>query len=345
VRLEPRSAPGYEDLVTCRDERSGLQAVIAIHDTTRGPAVGGCRMWPYASLGEAIDDALRLARGMSYKSALAELPLGGGKAVILGHPCRDKTADLLHAFGRFVDRLEGRFMTAEDVGMSVADVETVGDATRHVAGLSRARGSSGDPSPLTAYGVFVGIRAACAHRFGSPSLTGRRIAVQGLGHVGAKLCRMLQAEGAVLFVTDVDKRRVECTLAQIDATAVDAEAILFQDVDVLAPCALGGVLSPTSVPQLRAQVVAGAANNQLSCDEQGDALAARGILYAPDFAINAGGIINIASELRGPYDPCWTRTTIEAIGPRLTEIFRESDATGVPPHRVADALARRNLGQ
>ncbi len=324
------------------DPASGLHAVIAIDDPRRLPAVGGCRMWPYASQDEAAADALRLARAMSYKSALADLPLGGGKAVIVGDPAGDKSPALLRAFGRFVERLGGRYIGAEDVGISVADLEQIGSQTRHVAGRSRASGSSGDPSPLTARGVLVGIRAALAHRRGSPSLAGVTVGIQGLGHVGRELARLLRAEGASLVVADLDERRLACACRELGARAVEPEALLFEAIDVLAPCALGAVLDAESIPRLHAEIVAGAANNVLASERDGDRLAARGILYAPDYVINAGGIIHIAAELLHR-DGGWVDERIEGIAARLDAIFRESDRIGVPPHRIADEQARRKL--
>jgi leucine dehydrogenase len=335
----------HEQIVVKRDPASGLYAVIAIHDTQRGPAVGGCRMWPYPSERCAFDDVLRLSRAMSLKSAMADLPLGGGKAVIVGDPARDKSEALLRAFGRFVEELGGRYRVGEDVGISVADVEVMAQETRFAVGRSRASGSSGDPSPLTARGVLVGVRACLAWQRASDSLAGVRVAVQGLGHVGYALCELLHAEGAVLLVSDLCADRVARAVTELGANAVAPDEILAQEVDVLAPCALGGGLDAQAIERLRAPIVAGAANNLLASPRCGDALFERRILYAPDYVINAGGIINIASELRGDYDPDWTDQQLAAIGPRLTDIFRESEATGVPTHLVADARAHRKLQQ
>jgi len=333
----------HEQIALHRDPASGLHAIVAIHDTTRGPAVGGCRMWSYRSEAAAIDDALRLSRGMSYKSALAELPLGGGKAVIIGDAATDKSPALLRAFGRFVEELGGRYVVGEDVGISVEDVELMAQETRFTAGRSRASGSSGDPSPLTARGVLVGIQACVAHLHAQASLAGLRVAVQGLGHVGAELCRLLHAEGAELLVSDLCEERVARTVSELGATAIDPAKILEQEVDVLAPCALGAVLNDETIPRLRTPIVSGAANNQLAEERHGDRLAAHGVLFAPDYVINAGGIINIASELRGDYDPAWALARVERIRERLLSIFSESQTTGLPPHRIAEARARRKL--
>jgi len=333
----------HDEVVFCRDSRSGLRAIIAIHDTAFGPAVGGCRMWPYETETEAIRDALRLSRGMSYKSAMAGLPLGGGKSVIIGDPRRDKTEALLRAFGRCIDRLGGRYVAAEDVGLSVEDIETIGLETRHVAGLSMSRGASGDPSPLTACGVYEGMRAAVRHRLGREGLGGLRIAVQGLGHVGMRLCEHLHQEGAELLVADLDAGAVEAAVRAFGAKAVPADLILAQEVDVVAPCALGAVLDDESIPRLRARVIAGAANNQLAEERHGVELAERGILYAPDYVINAGGIINVAGEVCGDYDLARSMERVAAIADTLHAIFDEARRRGEATSRVADRIARARL--
>lgn len=342
MRLREIPAPGFERVVAAEDADHGLHAVIALHDTTRGPATGGCRMFPYASEAAALTDVLRLAEGMSYKSALAELPLGGGKAVLLADPARDKTPELLRAFGRAVEALGGSYVAAEDVGISVEDVEVIASVTRHVAGRSAG---GGDPSPHTALGVHVGIAACLAELRGVdavPDLAGVRVAVQGLGQVGLELVRLLLASGAEVLASDVEPARAERASA-LGARTVAPGRILEEPCAVLAPCALGAVLNADTIPRLRASIVAGAANNQLATPEDGDRVAARGILYAPDYAINAGGIINIAAELRGPYDPAWAEERVRAIGPRLRAIFAEARARGVAPERAADAMARRIL--
>jgi leucine dehydrogenase len=333
----------HEAVLRCRDEQTGLRAVIAIHDTTLGPAAGGCRMWPYACEDEALRDALRLARGMTYKSALADLPFGGGKSVILGDPARDKTEGLLRTFGRFVEHLAGRYVAAEDVGISVRDVEAIASETAHVAGLAHGCHASGDPSPLTARGVLVGMRAAVAARLGRDSLAGLRVAIQGVGAVGGQLCRMLHAEGARLVVADLSDRAVRDAIARYGADAVAGDAIVAADADVFAPCALGGIIDDDAVARLRAKVVAGSANNQLATPRHGDDLARRGVLYAPDYVINAGGIINVAGELSGDHDPDAVLEQIERIGPRLAALFREAERKGTCPGRVADDMARARL--
>jgi leucine dehydrogenase len=333
----------HDQVVFCRDRAAGLYAIIAIHDRTLGPAVGGCRMRPYDSEAEAIRDVLRLSRGMTYKNAMAGLPLGGGKSVILGDPRRDKSEALLRAFGRFVEGLSGRYIAAEDVGFSVDDIEVVGRETRHVAGLESGLAASGDPSPFTAYGVLVGMRVAVEHRLARKSLEGVRIAVQGLGHVGSHLCRLLHQEGASLVVADIDEAKTRTVAAECDARSVPVADIHAQDVDVFAPCALGAVLDDATIPQLRAAVVAGAANNQLAEPAHAAMLAGRGILYAPDYVINAGGIINICGELAGDYDRNRIRERVAGIHDTLMRVFRAADEEGRDTAAVADALARAVL--
>jgi leucine dehydrogenase len=325
----------HDQVVFCNDAASGLKAIIAIHNTARGPAVGGCRMWPYRSEEEALTDVLRLSRGMTYKSAVARLPFGGGKAVVIGNPRTDKSERLFRALGVFVESLGGRYVVAEDVGTSPADMDLVRKETRHVAGIA---GGSGDPSPATAFGVYQGLRAAVAHRLGRETLDGLSIAVQGLGHVGACLCRRLAADGARLFVSDIQTDAVRRAVAEFGATAVQPEAIYGQDVDVFAPCALGAVINDETVPRLKARVVGGAANNQLAEDRHGEALRRRGILYAPDYVINAGGIINILYEAPD-YDQAKAFAHIAGIHDTLTEIFARAEAEGVPTNVAADRLA------
>lgn len=330
----------HEQVLAFHDSASGLRGIVAIHDRTLGPAMGGCRMWPYADGAAAMRDALRLSRGMSFKNALADLPLGGGKAVIIGDPRKDKNEALFHAFGRFVHTLQGRYITAEDVGVSVRDMEWVRQETPYVAGL---RGASGDPSPMTARGVFMGIRSAVRHRLGHDSLRGLRVAVQGLGHVGSYLCRELHAAGASLIVSDIHQDSVHSIVEELDAVAVAPDAIMGVEADVFAPCALGGVLNDATIPQLRVAIVAGAANNQLDEVRHGEALRARGILYAPDYVINAGGIINAASELQGPYDRQRVLERVEAIEQTLDRVFERAALEGMSPAYVADDLARQRI--
>jgi leucine dehydrogenase len=319
---------------------SGLKAIIAIHNTNRGPALGGCRMWPYASEAEALTDVLRLSRGMTYKSALAGLSYGGGKSVIIGDPRRDKSEALFRAMGRFVDSLGGRYTVAEDVGISVPDVAIMGRETAHVAGLPEH--GAGDPSPATAYGVYMGIRAAARHRLGLDSLKGLRVAVQGVGHVGYYLCRHLAAEGAELIVADIVQDSLERVRREFDARVTAPEAIAAAAVDVYAPCALGAVINDASLPLLKAKIVAGSANNQLAEARHGEALRQRGILYAPDYVINAGGVIVISHEGAG-FDEAKAFAHVAQIHDTLLEIFRRADAAKVATSEAADRLAEERF--
>jgi leucine dehydrogenase len=347
-----RDFDAHEQVTFGYDAGSGLRAVIAIHSTALGPAAGGCRMWPYAAVPDAVADALRLSRGMSYKNAMADLPFGGGKAVIIGDP-RENTSQRMEAFGRLVDSLGGRYITAEDVGTTTTDMEHVARATRFVSGLVRESGRatdapmsvSGDPGPKTALGVFLGLKAAVRFRLGRTSLEGLRVAVQGLGGVGYPLCKLLAAEGASLIVADSRPGAARRVCEELGAGEVPAAAILAQDVDVLAPCALGAILDARSIPTLRARVVAGAANNQLARDEDGEALMRAGILYAPDYVINAGGIISVAHEYRGGAGWAQVKAEIDRIPLRLTEIFERARREARPTSAIADEMARERLAR
>jgi leucine dehydrogenase len=335
---------GHELVVFGHDRRAGLRGVIALHDTSRGPAVGGCRMWPYASEAAALADVLRLSRGMSYKSALAGLPFGGGKSVIIGDATREKTERLLEAFGAFVDRLGGRYVVAEDVGIGSADVEVMARRTKHVTGMLTGTAASGDPSPHTARGVFVGMRAAVQHRLDRPSLAGLRVVVQGAGAVGSHLCRMIVADGGRVTVADPDASRLDALAEEVGCDILRPGEIYDAEGDILAPCALGGVLNDETIPRLRVGIVTGAANNQLGEERHGDALWERDILYVPDYVVNAGGIINGAGELAGRYDAVKARRDVDAIGSRVLDLLEQARAEGRPPHRVADATAEAMLG-
>lgn len=332
---------GYGDLYLRRDESVGLRAIIAIHDTTLGPALGGCRMIAYPTELAAIEDALRLARGMTYKAALAGLPHGGGKSVIL-RPQRipDRKA-LFHAFGRFVEDI-GRYITAEDSGTGVEDMEAVRTATRHVTGVSPERGGSGDPSPFTALGVRRGIEAAAKFKLGRSDIEGLHVLVQGVGHVGYHLCRELKSVGARLTVADVDEKKAARASEEFGAAVAQTEEIFGLEADVLAPCALGSGLNDVTVPWLRTPIVAGAANNQLAEPRHGDLLHDRGITYAPDYAINAGGLINVANEAKG-YDAKAATAKVLTIYDTINEILERSSRTNTPTHRVADAMVQERL--
>lgn len=333
---------GHEQIVVREDAATGLRAIIALHSTLLGPGAGGCRHWVYRNPADALQDALRLSRGMTFKNALADLPFGGGKSVILGEPGRPLTAAQLETFGTWVDDLGGRYVTAEDVGMQVADMRVVARATRYVSGLGND-GLGGDPSPHTARGVLLGIEQAVRAHSGRDSLAGVRVAVQGLGNVGFHLATLLRDRGAALWVADVAEDRVRRAVEVLGAQPLPVDDVLGADVDVLAPCALGGVLTPASVAALRAPIVAGAANNQLADDSVGDLLRERGILYAPDYVINAGGVISVAAEYLGERDPDWIERRIAGIAERLAAIFDEAQQTGVATSRVADGMAQARL--
>ena len=341
-----REFDAHEQVVFGHDAATGMKAIIAIHSTTLGPAAGGCRMWPYATTAEAVADVLRLSRGMSYKNAMANLRFGGGKAVIIADAKKSKSPELFEAFGRFVDSLGGRYVTAEDVGTTTADMASVARSTRFVAGLGRAPGEAGgDPGPKTALGVYLGIKAAVKFRLGRDELSGLSVAVQGVGGVGYHLCRMLAADGARLFVADVRPAAVQRVVEEFKATALPVEDILAAEVDVLSPCALGAVLNAASFPRLRARVVAGAANNQLAQGQDGSALSAAGILYAPDYVINAGGIISVAREYYGGATEAQVIADIQGIPARLTEIFERARRENRTTNAVADQMARERLGR
>jgi len=294
--LQEIEREGHQGVYLADDPNTGLQAIIAIHDTSRGPALGGTRFWPYDSFDAALDDALRLSRAMTYKAAAANLDLGGGKAVIIGNPDRLKSQELLEAYGRAVDALGGLYITAEDVGTTVSDMEVVRHSTRHVTGLPMAAGGSGDPSPATAHGVLAAMMSAARHLWGSPDLGGRRVAVQGVGKVGGALVGLLMGEGCEVVISDVRAALAEAVAARYPVGIVAPELVLLQPCDILAPCALGGVIDAKTIPRLDCAAVVGSANDQLTNDRNADLLAAAGILYVPDFVVNAGGLINIAEE-------------------------------------------------
>jgi leucine dehydrogenase len=335
----------HEEVVVRRGRRSGLYAIVAVHSTARGPSLGGCRMWGYEDSRAALRDALRLSRAMTYKSAVADLPLGGGKGVIMTAPAATLSGELRTAalldFADTVQSLRGRYITAEDVGTSSRDMRVIAQRTRHVAGLPRRLGGSGDPSPFTALGVESAIRACCERVFSSTSLRGRSVAVVGLGHVGSKVARRCARAGATLVLSDIDPGKHRLA-EELGAGWCEPDRALEAEVDVLAPCALGAVLDHETVPGLRCAVIAGAANNQLAGESVADLLAARGILWAPDFVANAGGLINIAEEQRG-YDPAAARPRVRQISDTLHHIFGEADAMGTTPLAAALAIARKRL--
>ena len=335
----------YGEVHFARDAGSGLRAIVAIHDTRLGPALGGCRFLPYATEGDALVDALRLARGMTYKAALADLPHGGGKSVLIRpqNPHFDRGAMFL-AFGRFVDNLGGHYITAEDSGTGLEDMEIIRTVTKHVTGVDVSHGGSGDPSPFTALGVRRGIEACVKIKLGRASLEGIHVAVQGVGHVGYHLCKELAAQGAQLSVADMDPLKAERAHRELGAAVVPLDEIFAIDCQVLAPCALGSALNDQTIPRIRATIVAGAANNQLAEPRHGDDINARGILYAPDYAINAGGLVNVAAEVTG-YDAEASRARTLRIYDTIHEIAERSKKTMTPTYRVADLMVEEKLAR
>ncbi len=337
--FETIAAMGHEQVVICHDKSSGYRGIIAIHDTTLGPALGGCRFWNYATDEDALVDALRLSRGMTYKNAVAGLNLGGGKSVIMGDNKTLNREMLFRAHGRFVDTLSGRYITAEDVGTSPTDMDFVQMETDYVAGLA---GQSGDPSPVTAHGVFRAIQASAKYRWGSDDLQTLTIAIQGCGHVGYYLAKELHEAGAQLVVSDIDAAKIKMVVDETGATVVSPEAIYAVKAEIFAPCALGGIINDMTLPQLRCEIVAGGANNQLLEERHGDELEARGMLYAPDYVANAGGVINVYGELAG-WDAQRSLRKADEIYATVLGVFEIAKQDGIPTYRAADRLAERRL--
>ncbi|MBC6991690.1 MULTISPECIES: Glu/Leu/Phe/Val dehydrogenase dimerization domain-containing protein [Hymenobacter] len=333
----------HEQVVFCHDHETGLRAIIGIHNTVLGPALGGTRMWQYASDAEALNDVLRLSRGMSYKAAISGLNLGGGKAVIIGDAKTQKNEALLRKFGRFVQNLNGKYITAEDVGMTTKDMEYIHMETKHVAGLPESMGGSGDPSPVTAYGTYMGMKAAAKKAFGSDSLAGKRIAVQGVGHVGGYLLEHLAKEGAKIILTDYYEDRKLEMAAKYKAIAVDIDEIYDQDMDIYSPCALGATINDDTLSRLKCRVIAGSANNQLKNEDiHGPALVDRGIVYAPDFLINAGGLINVYSEVVGTSRQAALNQT-EKIYDFTLQVLNKAEQEGSHPQKAAIRQAEERI--
>ncbi|MCA1798501.1 MAG: leucine dehydrogenase [Xanthomonadaceae bacterium] len=331
---------GHEQVVFFHSPSNGLKAIVAIHDTTLGPALGGLRMWPYASEDEALRDVLRLSRGMTYKAAVSGLNLGGGKAVLIGDPA-DKNEAMFRALGRFIDSLGGRYITAEDVNTNVQDMDYIFQETNHVVGVHPVHGGSGDPSPFTAYGTVRGIEASLNWKFGHSDLSKASYAVQGVGHVGFHVVRALCESGAKVFVTDMNAERVQ-QCVELGAEAVGMEDIYDVEATVFVPCALGAVVNEDTIPRFKFEIVAGAANNQLANDACGDELDRRGIVYAPDYAINAGGLMNVAIELQG-YDRERAMRMVSTIYNNIENIFRFAERDGIPTWRAADRVAEERI--
>jgi leucine dehydrogenase len=333
----------HEQIVFCQDEYTGLKAIIAIHNTVLGPGLGGTRVWNYTSEADAVNDVLRLSRGMTYKASISGLNLGGAKAVIIGDAKTLKTEALMRKFGRFVENLNGKYITAEDVNTTTRDMEYVNMETDHVVGLPESMGGGGDPSPVTAYGVFVGMKAAAKHAFGSDSLSGKKIAVQGVGKVGGHLIEYLHKEGAKLFITDINEEILKKYSKDFGATIVTGEEIYGLDIDVFAPCAMGAILDSVNINRLKCKVIAGAANNQLADENiHGPMIMEKGIAYAPDFLINAGGLINVYQEHIG-YNRETAFANTEKIYDTTLAIFQKSEKDKVHTQKAATELAEKRI--
>ncbi len=331
----------HEQVIFCHHKDAGLKAIIAIHNTTLGPALGGMRMWPYATEQEALDDVLRLSRGMTYKAAVAGLNLGGGKAVIIGDPRNDKSEALFRAVGRFIDSLHGRYITAEDVGIDVNDMEYVFQETDNVVGVHQVHGGSGDPSPFTAFGTLQGIRASLQHKFGDDEIGKYSYAVQGVGHVGLELVKLLRKEGAKVIVTDIHDEPIQAAV-ELGCEVVGPDEIYDVDTDVYCPTALGAVVNEKTIPRFKFKVVCGSANNQLATNECGDELERRGIVYAPDYAVNAGGLMNVSIEFEG-YNSERAKRMTRAIYYNVSKIFEIAARDGLPSWRAADRMAEERI--
>lgn len=333
----------HEQVVFCQDKDTGLKAIIGIHNTVLGPALGGTRMWNYTNEWEAVNDVLRLSRGMSFKSSISGLNLGGGKAVIIGDAKTQKTPELMRRFGQFVDSLSGKYITAEDVGMETKDMDTVREVTKYVTGISESKGGSGNPSPITAYGVFMGLKAAAKYQFGTDNLEGKRVLVQGIGHVGEVLVDHLTKNGAVVTIADINEQRIEEVVKKYGAKAFTGADLYAADVDIYAPCALGATINDETINKIQAKVIAGAANNQLANEVMhGNLLKEKGILYAPDFLINAGGVINVYSELANLTSAQVMEKT-ENIYNTSLEIFKFAEINNITTHRAAMEIAQKRI--
>ncbi|WP_317196724.1 Glu/Leu/Phe/Val family dehydrogenase [Flavobacterium endoglycinae] len=335
----------HEQIVFCNDKDTGLKAIIGIHNSVMGPALGGTRMWNYNTEWEALNDVLRLSRGMTYKSAITGLNIGGGKAVIIGDAKTQKTPELMRKFGEFVHSLSGRYITAEDVGMETKDMDTVRDVTPYVTGISEERGGSGNPSPVTAYGVYLGMKAAAKSQFGSDVLDGKKVLVQGIGHVGETLVEYLTKEGAQVTITDINEEKLYQVASKYNASIYTGEDLYTADVDIYAPCAMGATINDATIEKIKAKVIAGAANNQLADENvHGQRLKDRGILYAPDFLINAGGIINVYAELEH-YGKAEIMAKTENIYNTTLEIIDYAAKNGITTHKAALTIAQNRIDQ
>ncbi len=331
----------HEQVVFCNDKDTGLRAIIGIHNTVLGPALGGTRMWNYNSEWEALNDVLRLSRGMTYKSAITGLNLGGGKAVLIGDAKTQKTPELMRKFGEFVHSLSGKYITAEDVGMDTEDMDIVREVTPFVTGISESKGGAGNPSPITAYGVFMGMKAAAKYKYGSDDLDGKKVLVQGIGHVGEALVEHLSNEGAIVFISDINPARLE-EVSRKYSSKIYTGDVYEADVDIYSPCALGATINNDTIHRLKADIIAGAANNQLAEEVHGRILMEKGIIYAPDFLINAGGIINVYAELEG-YDRKEIMRRTENIYNTTLEILKTAESRSIPTHYAALQVAQQRI--
>ncbi len=342
--FESHEFDDHEEVHFINDRSAGLKAIIAIHNTNLGPALGGCRMWPYATEADAVTDVLRLSRGMSYKAAMAGVALGGGKSVVIADSRKDKSPELLHAMGRWIDSLGGRYITGEDIGTNPFDMAEIRKETKCVSCLRKEDGGYGDPAPMTALGVLQAIRAGVEKAYGAGSLDGVHVAVQGVGNVGTNLCRLLHEAGARITVTDVYADSLEAAAAEFDATAVAPDDIYAVEAEVFAPCAMGAVLDDDTIPRLSTKVVAGAANNQLAEDRHGQALADRGIVYLPDYVANGGGLISCDAEWYR-HDPDQVVANVRKIYDTCIEIIDYAAANGLPNHEASDRIAEQRFGK
>lgn len=341
--MKQMSAYDHEQILFCQDKATGLKAIIAIHNTVLGPSLGGTRMWHYSNENDALKDALRLSRGMTYKSSLAGLNLGGGKAVIIGNSRTQKNEALMRRFGQFVDSLGGKYITAEDVGMSTRDMEYIRLETKHVAGLPEYLGGSGDPSPVTAFGVYMGMKASAKKQFGSDSLSGKKIMIQGVGHVGAALVDLVMKEGASVMISDIFEDSILQVTSKHNVTVVPVEDVYDVDMDIYSPCALGATVNDDTLSRLKCSIITGSANNQLADEEKhGRAVKDLGIVYAPDYLVNAGGIINCYWEVIG-YNKDAALTQAEGIYDTTLKIFEKSDEENIPAYLAANRMAEQRI--
>jgi leucine dehydrogenase len=341
--IRQMSEMGHEQIVFCQDEETGLKAIIAIHSTALGPALGGTRMWKYNNELEALNDVLRLSRGMTFKASISGLDLGGGKAVILGDAKTEKTDALMRRFGKFVETLGGNYITAEDVGMTTHDMEMVREETKHVTGIPESMGGSGDPSPVTAYGVYMGMKASAMYKWGSDDLKGKKVVVQGIGNVGMNLVKHLTEEGAIVTINDISKDRLKMVAEKYGATIVEGDAIYDVDMDIYAPCALGASVNDNTLSRLNCEIIAGAANNQLEDEARhGQMVMDKGMIYAPDFLINAGGLINVYSELNG-YNREEALAKTKEIYNTTLEILKKSELEKITSHEAAKQIAQARV--